>query len=47
MVGNFGCVGGLVNSSVVFVEVVFRSSFSLSYILFVIAFALNRVNKAF
>ena len=23
MVGNFGCVGGLVNSSVVFVEAVF------------------------
>ena len=44
---NFGCVAGLVNSSAVFVEAVFRSSFSLSCILFVTAFALNHVNKAF
>ena len=45
--GRFGYVGGLVNWSAVFVEAIFKLSFSFSYILFVTAIALSRVNKVF
>ena len=40
-------VGWLVIWSAVFVEAIFKSSFSFSYILFVTAFAVNHVNMVF
>ena len=44
---RFGYVGGPVNWSAVFVEAIFKSSFSFSHILLVTAFALNQVNTVF